>query len=134
MSTRQNIFRYVKKKYGVLPDYPFPNAKSFPVLRHADNRKWFALIMDVPREKLGLDGAERVDVINLKLGDPFFIDSLIQKPGYFIGYHISGGGWVSVLLDGTVELKEIYALIDESFLRTAAKQKKQPRRPKKNEV
>ena len=26
------IFKYVKKKYGVKEDYPFPNAPSIPVI------------------------------------------------------------------------------------------------------
>lgn len=42
---REEIFTYVKKKYGVVPDYPLPTAPDFPVLRHEDNHKWFAIIM-----------------------------------------------------------------------------------------
>ena len=48
---REEIFQYVKKQYKVEPDYPFSTAPTYPVLRHKDNRKWFALIMDIPREK-----------------------------------------------------------------------------------
>jgi len=44
---REEIFKYVKKKYGIEPDYPLPTAQGFPVLRHEDNRKWFAIIMDI---------------------------------------------------------------------------------------
>ena len=60
---REEIFQYVKKKYKVEPDYPFSTAPTYPVLRHKDNRKWFALIMDIPREKLGLEGSEHADII-----------------------------------------------------------------------
>ena len=66
---KEEIFQYVKKKYKTVPDYPFRTASTYPVLRHADTRKWFALIMDVPRKKLGLKGAEYVDIINVLLGD-----------------------------------------------------------------
>ncbi len=125
---RDEIFKYVKQKYGVEPDYPFPNAPTFPVLRHADNRKWFALIMDVPRNRLGLEGEARADVINVKLSDPLLVGLLTQQPGYFPGYHISRGSWISVLLDKTVPLEEIYPLIDESFAVTAAKPKKTKRK------
>ena len=131
MISREKIFRYVKKKYDVEPDYPLPVAPSFPVLRHADNRKWFVLIMDVPKEKLGLQGTERVDIINVKLGDPLFVDLLVHQEGYFRGYHIRGGNWVSILLDGTVPFKDVCRMIDESFLITASKQKKQVHRPPK---
>ena len=30
--TREAIFEYVKSKYNVEPDYPFPNAPGFPVI------------------------------------------------------------------------------------------------------
>ena len=131
MISRERIFRYVKKKYGVEPDYPLPTAPSFPVLRHTDNRKWFALIMDVPKEKLGLQGIDRVDIINVKLGEPLLVDLLIHQEGYFKGYHIRGGNWVSILLDGTVPFKDVCRMVDESFLTTASKQKKQIHRPPK---
>lgn len=131
MIHREDIFKYVKKKYGIEEDYPFPTAPTFPVMRHADSRKWFAIIMDVPREKLGLVGTERVDVINVKLSDPLLVDMLVQKDGYFRGYHISSGNWISILLDGTVPFKEVCGMIDESFIVTASKQKKQKYRPPK---
>lgn len=68
MMLREEIFQYVKEKYRIEPDYPFSTYPSFPVLRHEDNRKWFALIMDVPREKLGLKGAEYVDIHECETG------------------------------------------------------------------
>lgn len=128
---REDIFKYVKKKYGVEPDYPLPMAQGFPVMRHEDNRKWFAIIMDVPREKLGLVGTERVDVINVKLGDPLLADILSQQPGFFHGYHISRGSWISILLDGTVPFDDICRWIDGSYIVTASKQKRHKIRPPK---
>ncbi|MBQ7255099.1 MAG: MmcQ/YjbR family DNA-binding protein [Oscillospiraceae bacterium] len=131
MIQREEIFAYVKERYGVTPDYPLPNAPTFPVMRHADNRKWFALIMDVQREKLGLPGSDRVDIINVKLSDPLLVDVLAQQPGYRYGYHISRGCWISILLDGTVPPEEIFKWIDESYLVTASKYKKKAARPPK---
>ena len=131
MIMREEIFKYVKKKYGTEPDYPLPTAQGFPVLRHEDNRKWFAIIMDVPREKLGLEGTDRVDVLNVKMGDSMLADILTQQTGYFRGYHISRGNWISILLDGTVPFEDICKWIDESYVVTASKLKKQKIRPPK---
>ena len=127
----EELFSYVKKKYGVEPDYPFSTAPDYPVLRHEDNRKWFAIIMNAPGDKLGLQDTDRVDVINVKMGDPMLADMLIQQPGFFRGYHISRGNWISILLDGTVALEEICRWIDESYTVTASKEKKQKIRPPK---
>ena len=122
---REAVFRYVKEKYNIEPDYPFSTAPTYPVLRHGDNRKWFALIMDVPREKLGLKGDEAVDIINVKLEDRMLVDMLVQEPGYFYGYHITRSNWISILLDGTVPMEEICRWIDESYGVTASKKEKE---------
>ena len=120
---REEIFQYVKKKYKVEPDYPFSTAPTYPVLRHKDNRKWFALIMDIPSEKLGLEGSEHVDIMNVKL-----VDMIVRKPGYFYGYHITRSNWISILLDGTVPLEEICRWIDESYAVTASRKKGKKRK------
>ena len=101
------------------------------VFRHADNRKWFGIIMNVRRNKLGLDGEEKVDILNVKLSDPLLVDMLVRQAGYLRGYHISRGNWVSILLDGTVLFDDICGWLNESFMTTASKQKKQKVRPLK---
>ena len=131
MIGRDEIFKYVKKKYNVEEDYPLPTAPTFPVMRHQDTRKWFAIIMDVSKEKLGLTGQQRVDVINVKLSDPLLVDVVTRQDGYFKGYHFNRGNWISILLDGTVPFEDICRWIDESFLVTASKQRKQEYRPPK---
>ena len=128
---RQKLFDHVKKKYKAKPEYLWKRYPDYVIFRHSDNNKWFGLVMDVPRCKLGLDGDERVDILNVKLSDSLFVDMLIQREGFFKGYHISKGNWVSILLDGTVAFDEICNLLDESYVTTASKQKKQKIRPAK---
>ena len=119
----QAVFDYVRTTYGVEPDYPFPTAPDYPVLRHPDTRKWFALIMDVPRYRLGLSGEERVDILNIKC-DPLLSGSLRLQEGYFPAYHMNHDGWLTILLDGTVPLDEITPLLDMSFELTLKKPRK----------
>lgn len=128
---KEKIFMYVKKKYRTEPDHPFASAPWYSALRHEDNRKWFALFMNVPREKLGLKGEGRADIVNVKVGDPMLVDVLVRQPGYFYGYHISRGSWISILLDGTVPYEEICRWIDESYMVTASKKQKQKLRSPK---
>lgn len=120
-SVKEQVFAYVREQYGVEPDYPFSVAPTYPVLRHRGNRKWFALIMDVPREKLGLSGTDPVDVINLKCDTLSGV--LRQQPGFLPAYHMHRDSWITVLLDGTVPPEEIYPLIDLSYTLTAPKRK-----------
>ena len=128
---REDILRYVKRKYSCEAEYLWARFPSYAVVRHRDNQKWFGLIMDVPREKLGLTGNETVDILNVKLGDPLLCDLFLQQEGYFPGYHLSSGSWITILLDGTVPIKEIRDLIDRSFLVTASPKTKQELRAPK---
>ena len=128
---RETIFAYIKKKYKVSPEYPWARYDGNAVFRHSDNKKWFALVMGVEKDKLGLSGAEYVDVINLKIDDMMFRDILVQQEGIIPGYHMNKEHWITVLLDGTVEEAKVYDLIDASFLATASKKKKAKIRPPK---
>ena len=87
--------------------------------------------MDISRAKLGLNGDELVDVLNVKLDSPLLVDLLTREEGYFPGYHISRGNWVSILLDGSVPLDEVCAWIDRSWQVTASTKTKQAARPPK---
>ena len=131
MKLREKLFEYVREKYKSEPEYLWSRFPEYAVFRHADNRKWFGIIMNVRRNKLGLDGEEKVDILNVKLSDPLLVDMLIRQTGYFRGYHISCGNWVSILLDGTVPFDDICGWLNESFMTTASKQKKQKVRPLK---
>ena len=128
---RQKIFDYVKKKYSSQPEYLWKRFPDYAVFRHADNNKWYGIVMGVSREKLGLSGEGSVDILNIKLGDPYLADTLIRQEGFLKGYHISRGNWVSILLDGTVAMDTICDLLDESFTVTASRQKRQAMRPPK---
>ena len=128
---RQIVFDYIKMKYKTLPEYPWRKYEGNAVFRHSDNKKWFALVMDVQREKLGLAGTEYVDVINLKIDDLFFRDMVIREEGIMPAYHMNKMHWITALLDGTVPEERVFELIDMSFLVTASAKKKEKIRPPK---
>ena len=122
---REVVFEYIKKKYKVSPEYPWAKYDSNAVFRHTDNNKWFALVMDVRRDKLGLSGEEYVDVVNLKVDDMLLRDMLVQQDGIFPAYHMNKQHWITVILDGTVAEDTVFDLVDSSFMATASVKKKQ---------
>lgn len=131
---KDKLIKYIKKKYAVEPETPWRRFPDYTVFRHVDNQKWFGLIMDVPKDRLGMNGNEIVDILNVKMEDTFLADILIRQEGFFRGYHISRGNWISILLDGTVEFAEVCKWLDESFLATASKETKHRLRPPKEWV
>ena len=128
---KDKVFSYIKKKYKVTPEYPWRKYDDNAVFRHADNRKWFALVMDVSGEKLGLETKEPVPVINLKIDDLMFRDMLVQQKGIMPAWHMNKQHWITVLLDGTVPEDQVFDLIDASFMATASAKRKQKERPPK---
>ncbi len=122
-SVKDEVIAYISKKYKASPEYLWKKYPDYGVFRHADNRKWFAIIMDVDADKLGLFGSERVDIIDVKVSDPVFKDILLQQDGYLPGYHMNKGNWISILLDGRVSFDEICNMIDTSFEATASKRR-----------
>ena len=56
--TKQSLLSYCLNTYGTSPDYPFDEAFETAVLRHADNHKWYAVVMRVSRCKFGPDSDE----------------------------------------------------------------------------
>ena len=115
---RRQLKQYILETYRCEADHPWMKYPNNEVFRHINNRKWFALIMDVPREKLGLSGTELLDVVNLKC-DPILIGSLRREFGIFLAYHMNKANWITVTLDGSVPDETIKMLLDMSFDATA---------------
>ena len=43
---RRTVFDYIRKKYKMLPEYPWQKYDNNTVFRHTDNKKWFVLVME----------------------------------------------------------------------------------------
>ena len=111
---RKELESYIVDKYSIEPEYPWAKMPTFAVFRHSNNKKWFAVIMTITKDKLGLDSTENIDVVNLKC-DPLFMGSVLNEQGIFPAYHMSKTHWISVALDGSVEPDKIKWLLDLSF-------------------
>ena len=119
------LINYIADFYGTAPEHPWESHPDYMVFRHDVNRKWFAVIMDIPKSKLGL-GDGNIDVVNLKC-EPMLIGALRQESGIFPAYHMNKNNWVSVCLDGSCDDDKIIGLLNMSFGLTAPKIKKKTR-------
>ena len=111
---RTNLESYIEETYGVAGERLFAKDLTTCVFRHWSNRKWFAVIMEVPKAKLGLSGDSLIRVVNVKC-DPRLIGSFRQETGIFPAYHMSKAHWLTVALDGTVDEDKIRFLLDMSY-------------------
>ena len=120
--TKQSFLEYCLNTYGTSPDYPFDEDFETAVLRHADNRKWYAIVMRVSRRKFGFDSDEMIDVVNLKLPTEMF-GSFGAADGVYPAYHMNKLHWISVLLPDAPE-ETVQFLVNVSFEATKVKDKK----------
>lgn len=120
--TKQEFLDMCLSFYKTAPDYPFEEDFETAVLRHEDNRKWYALAMRVSRRKFGMNSDEVIDVVNLKLPTEMF-GSFGEADGVYPAYHMNKLHWISVLLpDAPVDVVEF--LTSASFEATRSKKKK----------
>ena len=120
--TKQEFLEYCLGAYGTVPDYPFDGDFETAVLRHSDNRKWYALVMEIPRSKLGQDSGEVIGVVNLKLPIEMF-GSFGESDGVYPAYHMNKLHWISVLLPDAPD-DVVHFLVNTSFEATRDKRKR----------
>ena len=111
---REEIFKYVKDKFSTLPEYLWQKFPDYAVLRHNHNSKWYGIVMNVPKHKIGIEGNEKIDILDIKC-DFLMIGSLLQKKGFFPAYHMNKEHWITIILDGSVSKEETFNLLDLSF-------------------
>lgn len=114
MLTREDIFKHVKEHYGTSPDYLWKKFPKYAALRHESSHKWYGLIMNVHLAKLGLDGDDEVDVLNLKC-PPEMSENLRDGENILPGYHMHKEHWISIVLKRIDSIETIDDLIEQSF-------------------
>ena len=117
--TKQAFLEYCSNTYGTLPDYPFDEDFETAVLRHSDNRKWYAIMMRVSRRKFGIDSDELIDVVNLKLPTEMF-GSFSAAEGVYPAYHMNKLHWISVVLNDAAD-DSVEFLVHASYEATGDK-------------
>ena len=121
--TQEELAEWIFDEYSVEADHPFPMDDVSSVFRHPDNRKWFALTMNIPYRTLGIARDGNVDILNIKC-DPLVGGPLRGKPGFRPAYHMNKDKWITILLDGSAGKEDITALLEMSYRMTAAKDRR----------
>lgn len=124
---RQQVFDWVNRQYGTEPEYLWKKYPNYAVLRNSAG-KWYGAVVDVPKNKIGLDGEETVDILDVKC-DPLLIGSLCMQKGFLPAYHMNKENWIGIMLDGSVDDEQIKNLLDMSYQLTMPKLKRADKQP-----
>lgn len=108
------VVEHIREKFSDEPEFLWEKYPNYAVFRRKDNRKWYAVIMNVPKNKLGLDGAEELEILNLRV-EPEELDKIFDGEKYFRGWHMNKKSWLTLRLDDTLTLEEITARLEKSY-------------------
>lgn len=110
----QKVIEYVRKTYGDELEFLWTRFPDNAVWRRKDNEKWYGAILTVPKNRLGFESDEIVEIIDLRL-KPELMGELISKEHYYPGWHMNKKHWYTMILDGSVTDEEIYERICVSY-------------------
>lgn len=123
---KEKIFKYAKEHFGSEPEYLWESTPDCCILRNKSNGKWYAVLMKVSKEKLGLTGNEKIYILNVKC-DPIMIGSFTSQKGFLPAYHMNKEHWISIIIESAKD-SQIFDMLHGSFdlINKKAKTKKQP--------
>lgn len=108
------VVDYIKKIYDVDSEFPWKKTPNYAVFRHKDNQKWFAILMSIPKIKLGYPEKKEIEILNVKV-NPNQIKNCLDQDGFYPAYHMNKKYWLTITLDKTLEDSTIESLIDTSY-------------------
>lgn len=113
--TREDLEAYIHNQFDdTTTNTPWTQFPHYKVFRHQENRKWFALIMNITTDKLGWSKIKPIDVLNIKC-EPTMIGAFRKEPGIYAAYHMDKAHWLTISLDGSVPTERIKMLLDMSY-------------------
>lgn len=107
----QEIITYIREKYDSKLEFLWDKFPNNAIFRRKDNNKWYGAILKIPKNKLGFLENDKIEILNLKEKD-----LIIDNIKIFPGYHMNKKYWISIILDDKLSTKEIYNLIDKSYI------------------
>ncbi len=108
------LIKYVKEEYNDELEYLWDKFPNNAIWRNKENNKWYGVLLIIGKNKIGINEDGKIEIIDLLL-EPERIKKIIDNKKYFAGYHMNKKHWITIKLDGSVDIKEIYDLLDNSY-------------------
>lgn len=110
----KKIISYIRDQYKDSLEFLWEKLPEAAIFRNKKNQKWYALLMKIPKNRLGLEGEEMIEVINLKISSDK-IEYLVDQQKYFLAYHMNKKHWITIVLDNGITIEELYHYVDDSY-------------------
>ena len=100
----------IRKRWKETGDHPFEKYPDHVAFRYSGNQKWYALVMEVNGEKIGMPSGN-YEIVNLKSDH---VSELVKQDGILPAWHMNHSQWISVLLNDTLNDKQLFRLTEAS--------------------
>ncbi len=102
---RKEVVKYSLSLPNTYEDYPFPKDNNSVTMKHKENKKWFALVMNV-KDKIYL---------NVKT-NPNYSELLRKSYDYIMpAYHMNKEHWNTIIISDKVDDFLVKELIEQSY-------------------
>ncbi|MDD3303882.1 MAG: MmcQ/YjbR family DNA-binding protein [Clostridia bacterium] len=108
------IIEYIRQKYNDELEYLWDKFPNNAIWRNKDNNKWYGALLIVQKSKIRIEEEGSIEIIDLLL-EQEKIEKIVDNKRYFAGYHMNKKHWITIKLDGSVNINEIYEFIDNSY-------------------
>ena len=104
----------IKQKYNDDLEYLWKKFPNNAIWRNKENNKWYGILLIVEKTKIGIKEEGSIEIIDLLL-EPERIEKMVDNKKYFLGYHMNKKYWITIKLDGSVDINDIYEWINHSY-------------------
>ena len=114
-SQAQELITYVANQYGRDLEFLWERFSDNAIWRREDNGKWFGALLTVKRNKIiPGDDDSLIEILDVRCA-PDVIDFIVDKKKIFPGWHMNKRHWITIVLDGRMDMPQIYSLLDNSY-------------------
>lgn len=110
----KEIIKYIKDKYNDDLEFLWKKFDDDAIWRNKNNNKWYGVLLTVKASKFGIESLDTVEVIDLRYSKDKIKEAIDNKK-IFPGYHMNKDSWITIILDGSMDTKEIFKYIDNSY-------------------
>ena len=108
------MIEYIKNKYNDELEFLWEKFPNNAIFRRKDNKKWYAVLLTIPLNKLKIKSNEIVEIIDIKASEEQ-INELIDNKTVYEGYHMNKKHWITVVLNSSMQNEKLFELIDKSY-------------------
>ena len=110
----ERVLSFLQTTLHAPPESLWEKFPDYAVFRVSEGGAWFALLANVARRSLALDGLGDESVLNVKAA-PETVSALLQDGTALPAYHMNKKHWATLVLNDRLSDQTVFSLLEASF-------------------